>query len=43
MLIYIVILKRLPFIYTEAIFYMILLDEKKKIAFYSLKNLNARI
>lgn len=30
MLVYIVILKRLPFIYAEAIFYMVLLDKKEK-------------
>lgn len=30
MLVYIVILKRLPFIYTEAVFYIVLLDKKEK-------------
>lgn len=30
MLVDIAILKRLPFIYTEAIFYTVLLDKKKK-------------
>lgn len=33
MLVHIVILKSLPFIYTEAIFYMVLLDKKKKNCF----------